>query len=68
MPHFRTASTRALAFALSAGFLVLAACDTGDPTSPLEAPVGLSAAIGKTDVCHRDEDGIFRKISVAGFV
>jgi alpha-tubulin suppressor-like RCC1 family protein len=65
MPHSRTTSTRALAFALSAGFLSLAACDAGDPTSPLEAPVALSAAMGKTDVCHRTTDGNFTKISVA---
>jgi alpha-tubulin suppressor-like RCC1 family protein len=62
---FRTKSTRALTLALSAGFLMLAACDAGDPTGPLGAPVALSAAMGKTDVCHRKADGDFTKISVA---
>jgi alpha-tubulin suppressor-like RCC1 family protein len=66
MPHSRTKSTRALTLALSAGFLLLAACDADDPTSPLEAPGGpLMAAMSKTDVCHRTTDGDFTKISVA---
>lgn len=64
MTRSHAVATWTVALALSAGFL-FAACDAGDPTSPLEAPVALSAAIGKTDVCHRTTDGNFTKISVA---
>jgi hypothetical protein len=65
MLHSRISNTRALAFALSVGFLFLAGCDGADPTSPLEASVALSAGMAKTDVCHRTMAGSFTKISVA---
>jgi hypothetical protein len=65
MPHSRATRTCTLAFALSAGLLSLAACDAGEPTSPLEASVAFSASKAKTDVCHRTDEGGFSKISVA---
>jgi surface protein len=49
MPHSTTRSSRALAFALGAGFLSLTACDAGDPTSPLEVPAALGAAVAQSN-------------------
>jgi len=65
MSRFHAMTVRTVALALSAGFLSLAACDAGDPVSPLEAPVAFSAAVVKVEICHRTNDGNFTVISVA---
>jgi hypothetical protein len=65
MSNSRTMSPRPLALALSVAVLSLAACDAGDPTSVLDAPIALSAGMAKSDVCHRSSQGDFKKISIA---
>lgn len=57
-------SARTLALALSAAFVVLAACDTSDPASPSEVSTPLDARMVRTDVCHLTPTGEFRKIAV----
>lgn len=57
-------SARTLALALSAAFVVLAACDASDPASPSEVSTSLNAPMARMDVCHLTPTGEFRKIAV----